>query len=130
MRSTENEYTELGKIALDKIKYIEEKYCILFDTFVIMPNHIHAIIFLNSDNRKGCPYTLPQIVGGYKSAISHEWLKHCRQSNKETGEVRQRSYYDHIIRDEDDYLKICKHIDENPAKRSEDCYYKFNYQNT
>ena len=31
--------------------------------------------------------------------------------------IRQRSYYDHIIRDETDYIRIWNHIEPNPAKR-------------
>ncbi|MBR5620431.1 MAG: hypothetical protein IKW76_11905 [Clostridia bacterium] len=35
----------------------------------------------------------------------------------------QRSFYDHIVRDEQDYLRICTYIDDNPAKWTEDVYY-------
>ena len=35
----------------------------------------------------------------------------------------QRSYYDHVIRNEADYLRIWQYIDENPAKWAEDEYY-------
>jgi len=37
--------------------------------------------------------------------------------------IWQRSYYDHIIRDEPDYLRIWTYIDANPAKWKEDEYY-------
>ena len=40
-----------------------------------------------------------------------------------TENIWQRSYYDHIIRDEDDYLKIWEYIDNNPAKWIEDKYH-------
>jgi len=35
----------------------------------------------------------------------------------------QKSYHDHIIRDEDEYRRIWQYIDENPAKWTEDKYY-------
>jgi len=35
----------------------------------------------------------------------------------------QRSYYDHIIRNEEEYLRIWQYIDENPAHWAEDEYY-------
>ena len=35
----------------------------------------------------------------------------------------QRDFYDHIIRNETDYLNIWKYIDDNPAKWAEDEYY-------
>ena len=37
--------------------------------------------------------------------------------------IWQRSYYDHIIRNEADYLRIWQYIDTNPAKWVEDEYY-------
>jgi len=38
--------------------------------------------------------------------------------------IWQRSYYDHIIRDHDDYLRVCEYIDMNPAKWVEDPYHR------
>ena len=37
--------------------------------------------------------------------------------------IFQRSYHDHVIRNEDDYLKIWQYIDNNPARWQEDCFY-------
>ena len=35
----------------------------------------------------------------------------------------QRSYYDHIIRNEDDYLNIWEYVNSNALKRAEDEFY-------
>ena len=37
--------------------------------------------------------------------------------------IFQRSYYDHVIRCEEDYLRIAEYIQNNPAKWMEDTYY-------
>lgn len=37
--------------------------------------------------------------------------------------IWQTSYYDHIIRDETEYLRICEYIKTNPAKWQDDIYY-------
>ena len=43
---------------------------------------------------------------------------------KELGQsVWQRSYYDHIVRDEQDYVKILEYIMGNPGKWAEDKYF-------
>ena len=43
---------------------------------------------------------------------------------KELGErIWQRSYYDHVIRDEQDYRMIGEYIIGNPGKWAEDKYY-------
>ena len=39
-------------------------------------------------------------------------------------QVWQRSFYDHIIRSYNGYLKIWQYIEDNPAKWELDCFYK------
>ena len=47
-----------------------------------------------------------------------------RFSNQEIGEnIFQRSYHDHVIRGEQDYLKIWEYIDTNPLKWELDCFF-------
>jgi len=38
-------------------------------------------------------------------------------------DIWQKSFYDHIIRNEHDYLQIWKYIDDNPIKWELDKYY-------
>ena len=38
----------------------------------------------------------------------------------------QRSYHEHVIRNEEDYRQVWEYIDTNPAKWAEDRYYKGN----
>ena len=40
------------------------------------------------------------------------------------GELWQRGYYDHVIRNEADYLRIWQYMDENPVRWTEDEYYE------
>ena len=35
----------------------------------------------------------------------------------------QKSFHDHVIRNEADYLRVWDYIDTNPLKWREDCYY-------
>ena len=47
-----------------------------------------------------------------------------RSVTQKTGKnIWQRSYHDHIIRDETDYFRIWNYIETNPAKRPGDEYY-------
>ena len=51
---------------------------------------------------------------------------HCAPLHHKTGcfSIWQKSYHDHIIRTEADYLRIWEYIDTNPAKWREDRYYE------
>ena len=114
--------TEYGKTLEKYIVLINSKYDnISIDKYVIMPNHIHLIIKIENQSRIGmsqAPYptanaTIPKIISLFK-----------RYCNREFGNnIFQRSFHDHIIRDEKDYLKIWNYIDTNPQKWKEDCFY-------
>ena len=45
------------------------------------------------------------------------------EENKPHRKLWQRSFYDHVIRNEQDYLEIWKYIDENPVKWELDQFY-------
>ena len=86
--------------------------------YVIMPNHIHLIIRLSNndnlaDSNNRTNMTIPRIVSTFK-----------RLSNKEIGfNLWQRSYHDHIIRNEEEYTMIWDYIENNPANWTKDCFF-------
>ena len=82
---------------------------------------IHLIIKIENRSRVGmsqAPYpTANAIIPKFISLFK-------RYCNREIGyNIFQRSFHDHIIRGENDYLKIWNYIDTNPAKWEEDCFY-------
>ncbi len=107
--------TEFGRIAQEHILDIENHYDgIRIDRYVIMPNHIHAVIVIgcNPEAERSRPFpTLETIIGQYKSGVSRDIHK-LSPSLK----VWQKSYFDKIIRNETAYLEVCRYIDENPLK--------------
>jgi len=84
------------------------------DKYVVMPNHVHAVIALEKENT----VRITQIVGQYKMAVTKEIRK-----IKPGFVVWQRSFHDHIIRTDAGYQKIWMYIDNNPKKWEEDCFY-------
>ena len=119
-------YSELGKIALGAIADLTNGGKIEIANYAVMPNHVHLLInFFNppDDSREGCHYNLSQTVSKYKSLVSNRWLAVCKAKNIYMGKVWQRSFYDHIIRDERDYNEIWQYIENNPVKWEADKYY-------
>ena len=113
--------TPNGKIAEKYILNINEKYnCVKIDKYVIMPNHLHIILQIENDGRGDPSPTIPTILGWLKYNITKEInLSDNIYGNK----IFHRSFHDHIIRGEDDYLKIWNYIDTNPQKWKDDCFY-------
>ena len=104
-----------GEIAKDCFEAISVIYPgIRVDKYVVMPNHIHGIICI--DGLQGSDLT--KIVGQYKMSVT----KKIRE--KEPGmEVWQRSFHDHVIRNQKSYEMIWQYIDQNPLKWEEDCFF-------
>jgi len=106
-------------IAEEQLLALEARYSyVRLDKYIIMPNHIHAIISIeNTENAAGASPrpTLSDIVCSFKSITARK----IRQAGF-NGSVFQSSFYDHIIRNERDYLEIWKYIDENAAKLEND----------
>lgn len=88
------------------------------EKYIIMPNHIHMAILLQSGGLGNPP--LQDIVGRMKSYTTKRYNQILHTENKA---LWQRSFYDHIIRDENEYLKVWQYIDTNPLKWQEDQYY-------
>ncbi|HEY1235391.1 MAG TPA: transposase [Candidatus Binatia bacterium] len=94
------------------------------DQFVIMPNHIHAVIFVGAQFIAPTGFSntvqtgainlapaLGEIVRTYK-AISSRTIRRtdCAQFKW------QRNYYEHIIRDENSLHRIRQYIVDNPIR--------------
>ena len=110
--------SEIGIIANDEILKIQDHYeNIKVDKYTIMPNHIHMIIRI-TERINPFPttkkYDVPNVVGKYKAAVSRNIGEQLDKMN-----IWQKSFYDHIIRTEQDYNEIWIYIDENPSKYAE-----------
>ena len=72
------------------------------EKYVIMPDHIHMMIRLEQGRSGG----IVSIIRSIKALTT-----------KEIGEpIFQRSYYDHVIRNQKDYDEIWTYIENNPRK--------------
>lgn len=94
------------------------------DEFVIMPNHVHGVLWLlrdeiedpgssEADARRPTKGSVSSIVGSYKAAVSLE-INAVRGIGGPA--VWQRNFYDHMMRNERDLLRIQQYIIDNPAR--------------
>ncbi|MCU0372121.1 MAG: transposase [Ignavibacteria bacterium] len=131
IKSGEMILNELGRIAQnvwnELINHFEDIK--LYD-FIVMPNHIHGIInILNTERTDGYNpdrvirqkriQKLPVIISSYKSAVS-------REINKISGEkifAWQSSYYDRLIRNEEEFDALSVYIVKNPLNWENDIEY-------
>ena len=93
--------------------------------YVLMPNHFHAIITFSRADKESAPTSLSAFVRDFKRHSTSAYADLVKQGRLPPfdGQLWQRSYYDHIIRNRDDYLAIAKYIHENPSNWSSDELY-------
>jgi putative transposase len=110
---------EYGRIVHDFWAQVSVHFSnVSIDTFVVMPNHVHAIIVIHEPRRGGVTpplrkLTLGQIVAYYKY-----------QTTKQINKIRdnagtpfwQRSFYDHVIRHHRELDAVRQYIADNPLK--------------
>ena len=106
----------LGLIAEEELLRLDAIYAnVRLDKFVVMPNHIHLILIIESDGcgRPQVAPTLSRVMKQLKGIVT-----------KRAGfPLWQKSFHDHVIRKGADYLRVWDYIDTNPLKWREDCYY-------
>ena len=116
------ELTRYGEIADKYIKQLNDFYEHLsVEKYVIMPNHIHLLLWLKENKNKtdnGQSRTpVPTNVERANNACSQFVSTFKRFCNKEYGEnIWQTRFNDHIIRNRDDYEEHVKYIYENPIR--------------
>lgn len=105
----------IGRIAEEMIAQIPNKYpSVTVDKYVIMPDHIHLLLRFDWDLGTENPSpTLGNVIGWYKYQVTKQVDLHI---NLNGSKLFQRSYYDHIIRNQKDYNEIWQYIENNPLK--------------
>lgn len=105
--------TIYGRLVEDSILRMETFYPeVRILNYVVMPNHVHLLLFLYSDKDKKSP-SVSQIIQQFKGAVT-----------KQAGfPIWQSRFYDHVVRSEKDLQDIVTYIENNPARWAEDEYF-------
>ncbi len=104
--------TGIGSIVADAISEIPKRYEGVFvDASVIMPNHVHMMLRIEKEGGRAMPVptdrpTLSRIMQQFKGIVT----------KRAQAVVWQSHFYDHVIRNESDYLECMRYIEENPLK--------------
>ena len=125
--------SEIGKIVDRQINNENGHKEITVDNYVIMPDHVHLLIFADAcDDTRNVRRPFPARPGaqpinttdgtadGKINELQNSRIPHYigtlkRFTNREIGEnIWQKSYHDVIIRDREEYIQIWDYIENNP----------------
>jgi putative transposase len=116
-----------GLMVLNKFEEISECYPhVITDKYIVMPNHVHAIIVIQKSGTAQGPFpTLSEYIKRFKSLTTTRYIENVKKGEFPPFDKKiwQKSYHDHIIRNELEYQKIWEYIDTNPLKWELDEYY-------
>lgn len=109
--------TQLGIMINQTYLNLEEEYnTIKLHNYIIMPNHIHAIIEICNRTDTGPAPTLADIICAYKTRTTYLCARGVKLGIYKPFNKRlwQRNYYEHVIRNEKELYKINEYIMNNP----------------
>ena len=105
-----------NEIILKWIKETESKFQnIKFEKYVIMPDHIHFIINITE---RHIGRSLREIMQFFKTMTTNDYIRNVKNGKLKPFDKKlwQKSYYDHIIRNQEDYNEKWDYIENNPKK--------------
>ena len=111
--------SSIGKIVSDVWYSLPQRFpcldAISQSIFVVVPDHIHGILQIPAGGASPSP-TLHQILGSFKSITTIETNRLLGTPGQK---LWQRSAYEHILRNQQDFDEAAGYIAENPARRLE-----------
>ncbi|MEI7512931.1 MAG: transposase [Candidatus Uhrbacteria bacterium] len=110
---------EMGRVVYDEWHMSDEiRSEIDLDEFVIMPDHIHFIVWITAPRSDAVqfqsirkPKSLSSFVAGFKCVVTKR-INAVRRSNGAS--IWQRNYYERIIRSDAELHALRRYIKENP----------------
>ncbi|MBI1280876.1 MAG: hypothetical protein GC179_22320 [Anaerolineaceae bacterium] len=127
----------IGTIAFEDWQMITSHYpSVELDLFVVMPNHVHGIVFLvgaefippaaNQPSPISKYGFLSQVIAGYKAGVTRRVNKLDNPTgriNPAPTKIWQRSFHDHIIRNDGELNRIREYVMNNPKLWEQDRFY-------
>ena len=131
---TNNKELLFGPVGADSIsaRMIEETFLntirkfpdVEAPVYKVMPNHFHAIVTIDRADMESAP-TISEVVRDFKRYSTLEYIKLVKTGCLPPfqGKIWQRSFHDHIIRNQREYEQIWQYIQFNDQKWEMDCFY-------
>jgi len=125
---------DAGRMVYEAWSELARRYpYVELDAFVVMPNHVHGIMFLDPDSDLAGPhagsgdavperYPFGAIVGAFKSIATVAYIEGVHEHGWPNfpGRLWQRNFYERVLRDERTLDRAREYIANNPAEWATD----------
>lgn len=104
-------------ILREAFKYVMQNHPFKIDAIVILPDHLHCIWTLPKDEQDySTRWRLVKSYFSRKIDVRYKNVSSASRIKKKEQAVWQRRYWEHIIRDENDFASHVEYIHYNPVK--------------
>lgn len=114
--------TPAGTMVEAKWNAIPERFAMVeLGPYVIMPNHLHGLIHINAphpdDSSPDTPsLSIGSMIQWFKTGTTYDYIAGVNHQGWPPFNKRlwQRNYWEHIVRNEKEYVRITEYIEANP----------------
>lgn len=103
------------EILRDAVKTVKQRHPFYIDAFVVLPDHLHAIWTLPPDDADFATRWM-LIKSDFSRKIAMNEHRNASRISKGERGIWQRRYWEHLIRDENDFERHVDYIHYNPVK--------------
>jgi REP-associated tyrosine transposase len=96
-----------GRIVVDSLRQLEQRYRVGSMAFVVMPDHLHWLFSL------GDTFNLSQVIGNLKRCSAYRINRRCGRAGMP---VWQRGFHDYALRKDEDIFHVARYIVANPLR--------------
>lgn len=96
-----------AQIIIDAIKWLHEQKRWTCKAYVVMPDHIHMVVVLGSE----------QSLSSVMSSFGKYTARKLNDFMGSKGQIWQHGFYDHCLRKDESYIKHLRYICENPLRK-------------
>ncbi len=112
--------TELGRTALrHALRHVQQQHPFEIQAFVLLPDHFHTLWTLPEDDQnlslrmRLIKRVVSKYYGDELESVTERSFSRTRRKERN---IWQRRFWDHLIRDEADFIAYCDYIHYNPVK--------------
>ena len=103
-----------GEMVLYWMKELPLRFSgVYLDGYAVMPNHVHLILFFEDSTA-----ALADVIGWFKTMSTNDYIRGVKADDFRPFQKQfwQRSYYEHVVRNQRDMDEIRKYVADNPLK--------------
>ncbi len=107
---------DAGRLVVNAWEWLATRHSYVeLDSYIVMPNHLHGVIVITGDSRIAPTKRKPlgRLVGMFKTVTT-------KQINLDRGTpgqlLWQRNYYEHVIRNDEEWDRVREYIASNPMR--------------